>query len=268
MTYESTKALTLCRPLEPAVTSACTSLDLDWTSASFELNADTYELEMVDVPTLRKFVDCGTSCSQGRESMTSSATFISLGTESAGEDSEEQPFRLAYRGEETRCRIDGLEPSTEYLLRLRYQSSSGFSEWSQHSVAKTLLQPPQEPPSLVLEDITASSFGLQWTSKGDTEPSLAHVVEVAERIGRKVHWTVVYTGQNTTHQVSNLSSGTEYNVRICSRNDAGQGPYSNPLSVCTLVSKPQTPHPPSVAHLTPTAVRLEWKEVSGAQSYR
>ena len=49
---------------------------------------------------------------------------------------------------------------------------------------------------------------------------------------------VVYEGSGTQFKMARLSEDTEYRLRICAANEAGEGPYSNVVSTRTTRQPP------------------------------
>ena len=62
---------------------------------------------------------------------------------------------------------------------------------------------------------------------------------------------VVYEGSGTQFKMARLAEDTEYRLRICAANEAGDGPYSNVISTRTTRQPP-----PSVRGELPTAPRM------------
>jgi len=103
-------------------------------------------------------------------------------------------------------------------------------------------------------NITTSSFTANWTS--NTKASSYKLF---------VNGSEVYSGANTSFDVTNLSFGTTPTYYVKAVNSAGTSPNSNTISV-TL--NPNTVTPTSPTNVTTSSFTANWNSVSGATSYK
>ena len=103
-------------------------------------------------------------------------------------------------------------------------------------------------------NITTSSFTASWTS--NTKASSYKLF---------VNGSEVYSGANTSFDVTNLSFGTTPTYYVKAVNSAGTSPNSNTISV-TL--NPNVVTPTSPTNITTTGFTAQWTAVSGATSYK
>ncbi len=161
-----------------------------------------------------------------------------------------------------------LSPGTNYWIRLRSRNSSGESG---NSNVETLLTKPATPVlnAITGSDITPTSVTINWPAVAGIVDD--YVVEVsttdfAQGAPLLVGDPLTVTGTTLVIGVdegtSPLDPGTNYWIRIRSRNASGESQNSN---VQTLVPLPGTPilNPISLPDVTQTSVNINWAAVSG-----
>ena len=139
---------------------------------------------------------------------------------------------LAVGANVTSAQIGGLAPSTGYTFRVRAANSAGTSGYSNIASAFTSAG-PTPPPALVAPQLTSvSALGggvvrLNWLDRSTTETQF-----VVEQLVNGVYQAAVTVGANVmTARVMGLRAGTTYTFRVKAVNAAGQGAYSNAMSV-------------------------------------
>lgn len=151
--------------------------------------------------------------------------------------------------------LTGLNPNTEYTVKVRSQQGEYFSNWSVAANFTTLFY-CYPPTQLTLVKGTIDSATLAWTDLGTaTEWQLCIN-------GDGMNLITVDTNQ---YVMTNLDAQTQYTVKVRSVCGETYTEWSNELSFTpVLYCNPPTL---SVSNVTTTTADLSWTEIPGANSY-
>jgi hypothetical protein len=149
--------------------------------------------------------------------------------------------------------VVGLDPGTDYWVRLRSENESGVSSDSEIVTFLTL----PEAPSFDEYEIEQQKVILFWEN---VDSALDYEVEVSN--GENVE--VFNFGIDEEGEVSGLQEATEYRFRIRARNETGFSSYSDKVAVLTVSGTPQDM---AISNLGQTSARLNWNAVTGAEFY-
>jgi len=141
--------------------------------------------------------------------------------------------------------MSGLQPGTNYWVRVLSQNASGNSSWVTVS-SSTLVGPPGAPTGLSPANITPTAMDVSWTAPsnvggpngGLTGWQLDYSLDSSFASGVT---TITDSGTwaATTH-LSGLLPGNTYYIRVRAESAGGYGPNSATLSQTTLPSTPPT----------------------------
>ena len=151
--------------------------------------------------------------------------------------------------------LTGLNPNTEYTVKVRSQQGEYFSNWSVAANFTTFFY-CYPPTQLTLVKGTIDSATLAWTDLGTaTEWQLCIN-------GDEMNLITVDTNQ---YVMTNLDAQTQYTVKVRSVCGETYTEWSNELSFTpVLYCNPPTL---SVSNVTTTTADLSWTEIPGANSY-
>ncbi|XP_030763908.1 roundabout homolog 2-like [Sitophilus oryzae] len=139
----------------------------------------------------------------------------------------------------------------EFFISPFYKSVEG--QPSNSRIAQTMEDIPSAPPDTVSGGMFNESTG--WVRWSSPPPQHCNGVIVGYKIQIKggVTRTIAMNASTTSVLISNLTAGELYSARISAMTTAGQGPYSNPVSLSG--SRSQSPR--TLGPLVPL-VRQSW----------
>ena len=135
----------------------------------------------------------------------------------------------------TSANLTGLDPDTQYDIRVRGINSVSDGPWSNVLQASTALPAPTDAPVLSLDgSLTHNSIPIQWTA-------VTHAAEYEVQLDQ----VTVETTSDLSTVLAGLDPETEYSIRVRGINATGQGPWSNVVTETTGAAPP----PPEGAHI-------------------
>ncbi|MEK4276648.1 fibronectin type III domain-containing protein [Paenibacillus sp. FSL R7-0026] len=140
-----------------------------------------------------------------------------------------------------------LSPGTLHKYRVRALNDTNTSAWTAILSQSTL---PGPVSNLTINSVTNAAVGLKWTA---VTGATGYDLEIDGAI-------VPVTG--VAYTKSNLAANTEHTFRIRSKNAAGVGEWSDPLSTTTLLNTPVLK-----ATSAETSINLTWADVPDATTY-
>lgn len=140
-----------------------------------------------------------------------------------------------------------LSPGTLHKYRVRALNDTNTSAWTTMLSQSTL---PGPVSNLTINSVTNAAIGLKWTA---VTGATGYDLEIDGAI-------VPVTG--VAYTKSSLAANTEHTFRIRSKNAAGVGEWSNPLSTTTLLNTPVLK-----AASEETNINLTWADVADATTY-
>ncbi|XP_078687513.1 uncharacterized protein LOC144919797 isoform X2 [Branchiostoma floridae x Branchiostoma belcheri] len=128
--------------------------------------------------------------------------------------------RIAYRGADLHCVVDGLQPYTQYTFRLQAATEGDGSPQSDPVIVRTEESIPGEPTGLRVINATTTQLKVCWS-----QPLRPNGV---------IKGYAVYQGKTqteTTQELSSIISGlqpqTTYDIHICAITNKGKGPRAS-----------------------------------------
>lgn len=140
-----------------------------------------------------------------------------------------------------------LSPGTLHKYRVRALNDTNTSAWTTMLSQSTL---PGPVSNLTINSVTNAAIGLKWTA---VTGATGYDLEIDGAL-------VPVTG--VAYTKSSLAANTEHTFRIRSKNAAGVGEWSNPLSTTTLLNTPVLK-----AASEETNINLTWADVADATTY-
>ena len=182
-------------------------------------------------------------------SNTNTATWESTWTARTGETNSDTTRSVT---------LSGLTNGTAYQVQVRAANSVGESDWST-SADEYPSTTPGKPaaPTLTVKD---QSLGVSWsapTSNGGAAITGYKVGRCSTGCGTDSNWTVATpTGTGTTHDLTGLTNGTAYQVRVAAVNRAGDSAWSDTATE-TPADEPDAPGAPTVT-VWNQSLRVSW----------
>ncbi|WFR64331.1 fibronectin type III domain-containing protein [Paenibacillus amylolyticus] len=140
-----------------------------------------------------------------------------------------------------------LLPGTLHKYRVRALNDRNTSAWTAIFSQSTL---PNSVSNFTINSVTNAAIGLKWTA---VTGATGYDLEIDGAV-------VPVTG--VAYTKSSLAANTEHTFRIRSKNAAGVGDWSDPLSTTTLLNTPVLK-----ATSAETSIKLTWADVPDATTY-
>ncbi|XP_069053504.1 fibronectin type III domain containing 3Ba [Lepisosteus oculatus] len=157
--------------------------------------------------------------------------------------------------------VEGLQPDSEYSLRIRAVNEIGAGAFCQPLRVRTRPLPPA-PPRLECAAAGPQSLKLKWGDNSNTKILLTDDVAYALQIEDKNRrFVTIYRGPSHTYKVQRLTESTSYSFRIQAVSDAGEGPFSETYTFSTTKLVPPALKAPRVAQLEGNACEVTWEAV-------
>lgn len=129
----------------------------------------------------------------------------------------------------TSATITGISASSNYVVRVKARNLAGDSAYS------TSVTVTSQPTALIASATSSTALSLSWTTPANLYNSsvLDYIVEYSSNNG--VNYTVFNDGvsSNLSANITGLSSGTTYLVRVKAKNALGVSDYSTAVSTST-----------------------------------
>uniref|UniRef100_F1KRI8 Fibronectin type III domain-containing protein 3B n=1 Tax=Ascaris suum TaxID=6253 RepID=F1KRI8_ASCSU len=167
---------------------------------------------------------------------------IEIAQERNGEESEH--YEVVYEGLAEQTKIKGLSPSTRYRVRVVACNSEGESQPSAAIGMNTSsMHPPKQPQRPQLASLSSRAVKLSWSDL----PEHSYTLEMSDT-GLPTEFTsVCERAQQSSANITDLSSNRVYHFRLVAHNDAGDSEPSEAL----IVRTPPSPSSPTTPPATP-----------------
>uniref|UniRef100_A0A3Q3J9L3 Fibronectin type-III domain-containing protein n=1 Tax=Monopterus albus TaxID=43700 RepID=A0A3Q3J9L3_MONAL len=158
--------------------------------------------------------------------------------------------------------VTGLQPDSEYSVRIQAVNGIGAGPMSPHLLAWTRPLPPAPPP-LECSAAGPQSLKLKWGENAShTRALLADDVVYTLQMEDKNHrFVTIYRGPSHTYKVQRLTESSSYSFRIQAIKDAGEGPFSDTHTFCTTKSVPPALKAPRVHQLEGNMCEITWETI-------
>nr|ACD54755.1 unknown [Adineta vaga] len=165
--------------------------------------------------------------------------------------------------------IDEVLPDTAYRIRIRAVNTIGQGPYSSTVKCQTRSLPP-DAPQLECAAATYNSLKLKWnpikctssinTNNPDqTSSSTRMITYLIEMENKDGTFNCIYTGNTASHKINKLQENTSYHFRICAKNDAGAGPWSEIFTCSTTKAPPNALKAPNITEITSTSCVFNWQ---------
>jgi len=163
--------------------------------------------------------------------------------------------------ERRRARIENLRPDTTYNVRVQAVNSKGRGPLS--NVLKAATKPlPPSAPRLECSNLSHNMLKLKWGTAADAKSAAAGTTYSLEAENGKKNWYPVYSGTGLAYKHNKLAENQEYRYRICASSDAGQGPFSSPVTFRTSFAPPPgLKTAPRITAITEHGAQISWSAV-------
>ncbi len=153
--------------------------------------------------------------------------------------------------------LEGLEPNSQYIIRLRANSTEGMSSWSEPIIASTQssVSTAIETPKNISGIPTDTSISILWDE-----------IENATDYDIEINSETIDNISVTNYVYGNLTPETSYSIRIRANNEQMTSNWSSPITVTTLADADETPTNVT-AEATENTVTVNWNPVENAIGY-
>ncbi|XP_073434942.1 fibronectin type III domain-containing protein 3B isoform X1 [Dendrobates tinctorius] len=172
-----------------------------------------------------------------------------------------------YHGCDLECTVSDLLPGSTYQFRVRALNDGGYGPYSDATEITTAAGPPAQCRPPVLTFLSDTCVLISWESPESNGADIS---------GYRLEWgkdedtlELVYSGSDTSFQVSDLSPATQYWFRLQALNLSGVGAFSDLVSCRTPASVPDVvpnlyvidgAHLESYTMLSSVCLLLSWEE--------
>lgn len=165
--------------------------------------------------------------------------------------------QLAYSGPSPECTVRDLLPGRSYSLWVIAVNAVSAGPASPSLAFSTPAAPPDAPAPPTADAESSRTARLEWTAPADNgAPILDYRLEMSSSVDDA--FAEVYRGANTECVVSELTPFSPYFFRVCARNSAGRGPFSNVRDLLMPRAPPAAPH--GLRHeATAASLQLQWR---------
>ncbi|UHA73967.1 fibronectin type III domain-containing protein [Paenibacillus sp. 481] len=143
--------------------------------------------------------------------------------------------------------ISGLQPNTEYQVKIRAKNRLGEGTWSKVNTYKTKMLTPT-----VQGSSTTNSVSLNWNAVPDAQ---SYEVDA--------NGTIVNIGNATTYTADSLPTNTNFTYKVKAKGVDNESNWTNPIVISTFF--------PKVTGVTSTplfnTVDFKWDALKGASAY-
>ncbi|VDM40266.1 unnamed protein product [Toxocara canis] len=180
---------------------------------------------------------------------------IEIASERNGEENEHQ-YEVVYEGLAEQTKIKGLSPSMRYRVRVVACNSEGDSQPSAAIVMNTAsMHPPKQPQRPQLVSLSSRAVKLSWNDL----PEHSYTLEMSDAARCSDFTSICERAQQSSANITDLSSNHVYHFRLVAHNDAGDSEPSEALVV-------RTPPSPSSPPTTPPATPAKPHVISNGNS--
>ncbi|MCF7891201.1 fibronectin type III domain-containing protein [Candidatus Bipolaricaulota bacterium] len=175
---------------------------------------------------------------------------------------DEKGFRIYRNGSEIATVGENVTSFTDtdlgegrnYTYRVSSYNAGGESSLSARQSVSIPFQVPAPPRELSSKALSPSKIKLTWTDNSDNEEGFRIYRNGSE---------IATVGENVTSFTdTGLDGNTNYSYQVASYNPGGESSLSDSLTITTPVQVPNSPGSLSSETLSPTEVKLTWKDNS------
>jgi len=156
-------------------------------------------------------------------------------------------------------RLSGLTADASYRLRIQAVNSVGTGLFS-HPIQFFTKELPPSPPTLTASSISHHSIKLKW-GNSSTKKSLSVLNHCLQLQNKSGSFSQVYDGMSTSYTINKLNELTPYCCRIRSKNDAGEGDFSQPKIFYTKARPPPAIKDLECTNITNTSLNITWSPI-------
>ena len=165
----------------------------------------------------------------------------------------------------------GLKASTNYTFAVRARNSDGNSGWSINASTATEAEPIRSLNPVKNMTAVAGSDGRSIAIDWDAPDPVFGVAVQSYTVQFKVSvhggWsTATSSNVATDYNLTGISTGTNYDVRVAPNTAIGRGPWVTITNIGTP-SAPETPGTIGLEERTHNSLTVRWSAVSGAKTY-
>ncbi|KAJ8387179.1 hypothetical protein AAFF_G00159910 [Aldrovandia affinis] len=157
--------------------------------------------------------------------------------------------------------IEGLQPDSDYSIRIQAINEIGAGPFSHILRVQTWPLPPA-PPNLACTASGPQSLKLKWADNNGAKVQLSEDMGYTLQMeDNNQRFVTVYQGRSHTYKVQRLTESSSYSFRIQAVSEAGEGPFSDAYTFNTIKSVPPTLKAPRVVQLKGSMCEVTWETI-------
>ena len=183
-------------------------------------------------------------------------------------------YKLSYRAKGTSSwteistkltsyNITGLTAGTQYEIKVTAVNGSTSGTASDVLTASTVNLPvaPSKVTGLQKVSATETTISVKWSASTNATSYMLNY-----RAKGAASWTERSTNA-TNYEITGLTAGTQYEIKVTAANSSTTGPDSDVLTVSTASKAPEAAKILSASTVDENQIKLSWDAISGAATY-
>ena len=183
-------------------------------------------------------------------------------------------YKLSYRAKGTSSwteistkltsyNITGLTAGTQYEIKVTAVNGSTSGTASDVLTASTVNPPvaPSKVTGLQKVSATETTISVKWSASTNATSYMLNY-----RAKGAASWTERSTNA-TSYEITGLTAGTQYEIKVTAANSSTTGPDSDVLTVSTASKAPEAAEILSASTVDENQIKLSWDAISGAATY-
>ena len=183
-------------------------------------------------------------------------------------------YKLSYRAKGTSSwteistkltsyNITGLTAGTQYEIKVTAVNGSTSGTASDVLTASTVNPPvaPLKVTGLQKVSATETTISIKWSASSNATSYMLNY-----RAKGAASWTERSTNA-TSYEITGLTAGTQYEIKVTAANSSTTGPDSDVLTVSTASKAPEAAEILSASTIDENQIKLSWDAISGAATY-
>lgn len=157
--------------------------------------------------------------------------------------------------------VTGLTPGVKYYVRSRAHNGIGWSAWSAAVNFTTSSTAPSTPAAPVISDIVPTGCRVSWAAPASNGSAITgYTVQIATNSGftTGVATFTPSPATNTYVDITTLSPGVTYWVRVLATNAIGSSAYGASVSFSTSATVPGLPTSVAAGSITPITASISF----------
>ncbi|KAG8183435.1 hypothetical protein JTE90_023191 [Oedothorax gibbosus] len=157
---------------------------------------------------------------------------------------------------DTSTAVTGLDPYTEYSVRVSAVTSAGQGNWSETRIFRTASGIPGLPENVRHLNVTNSTIELRWESpKQFKGPITLYSILWTNTLSRQRR---LLNSNGMKYLIRGLDADVGYSIVVRARTETGHGNWTDPINVRTAIGIPTAPRGITTTHKTAWSIKISW----------